>query len=238
GARNRPLPAAPGSRRPGGAGGVPAPARAPALADPDGRSPAARALPPLAPALPRHSPAQRVRTDRMLGRRHAPDDPLRRRSGAGADPDRPAGAEPAAPRARPPPAALAHRRPRRAVRGRSRRRPRLRARRRPHGAVVRARSLVPRGGSTPLPHRRPRALAHRRLARFPRPPRSPGQDPWLPHRARRGGGGPRETPTGPGRGGAGPRNRRSQSPGGVRDLRGGSPGRGRASRASAATAAG
>ncbi len=45
------------------------------------------------------------------------------------------------------------------------------------------------GRSADVPHGRPGPSASRRRARLPGPPRSPGQDPWLPHRAGRGRGG-------------------------------------------------
>src|SRR5438874_1498686 len=54
---------------------------------------------------------------------------------------------------------------------------------RPHRRALRARPVRPRRAA--LPHRRPGALARRWRARLPRPPRYPGEDPRLPHRARR-----------------------------------------------------
>ena len=57
--------------------------------------------------------------------------------------------------------------------------------------ALRARPVRPRAGRAALPHRRPGALAARRRPRVPRPHRPPGEDPRLPHRARRDRGGAR-----------------------------------------------
>ncbi|MDH6228214.1 amino acid adenylation domain-containing protein/non-ribosomal peptide synthase protein (TIGR01720 family) [Streptomyces sp. MJP52] len=109
---------------------------------------------------------------------------------------------------------------RRAVhRGRGRR-PRLPRPLRRHRRTLPRRPLRP-ARRPRVPHRRPRPAAPRRHGRVPRPRRRPGEDPRLPRRTRRGGGGPRRPPGRRGRRGGGPPGRpRLQAAGGVRRRRG------------------
>ncbi len=79
----------------------------------------------------------------------------------------------------------AGRRPGRALHRRRAGGPRLSRPARPDRRALRPRPVLDGAGRAPLPHRRSRALSGRRRHRVPRPPRPPGQDPRLPHRAGR-----------------------------------------------------
>ena len=100
------------------------------------------------------------------------------------------------PRPRPRPAARGRRR--RAVHRRLRDGPRLPRASRADRRALRARSLRRPPGRPALPHRRSGAGPRRRRLRIPRPHRPAGQDPGLPHRARRDRG-PRSWPAAPAR---------------------------------------
>ena len=90
---------------------------------------------------------------------------------------------------------VAHGRGGRALHRRRPGRPRLPRPPGAHRRAVRPRSLRARAGRPPLPHGRPGALAGRRHHRVPGPPRLPGEDARLPHRAGRDRGRPgRSTP--------------------------------------------
>ncbi len=141
------------------------------------------ALPALAGDLPVDPAAQRLRADRVLGRRQPSPGAHRAGGGRGLHPDRPSGRQHAALHPRPPAPAAAGRGGRRALRRRPRRRPRLPGRPRAHGAGLRPRSVRPGEGPADVPHGRSGALAGHGRDRVPRPRGLPGQGAGLPHRA-------------------------------------------------------
>ncbi|MBP5935955.1 hypothetical protein F3K43_08030 [Streptomyces sp. LBUM 1476] len=187
---------------------------------PQRRRPAARPGPPLAA---RTTDTQRLRAHRSHRRRHPlglrparrsrhrrPHRPALRRQ----TPVRPGrGAAPGTAR-----------RPRRAVH-RRRTRPRLPRPARAHRRTLRRLPLPgtrrrPSLGRAHVPDRRPRPLEPAGRHRVPRPHRRPGQTPRLPHRTRRGRGGPRRPPRHRAERRRRPRGRaRRPAPGGVRGPR-------------------